>query len=252
MTSVPPVSDVEIADAVEYFWQERMSRAENRADIDHAQEGRRKEVTSGGHMAEFEGLLYDLLVDAGLPESAIYTGKSADLPGYYRPSKEWDLVVLQEGDPVAAIEFKSQTSSFGNNWNNRVEEVVGSATDFRTAMEKGVIDSPVRPWLGYVYLMDEQGTLEGDSISATDAGMADAFVGASYADRCEELCLRLLDNGIYDGASFLLSGEEAGLDGAYRTPHDRLKFERFAASLVGHVGQFLDEYGQRQAELGNY
>lgn len=110
--------------------------------------GRRKEVTSGGHMAVFEGLLYDLLVDSGLPETAIYTGKSAELPGYYRPSKEWELVVLQEGDPVAAIEFKSQRSSFGNNWNNRVEEVVGTATDFRTAMEKGVIDSPVRPWLG--------------------------------------------------------------------------------------------------------
>ena len=145
MTSVPPVSDVEITDAVEYFWQERMSRAEDRADIDHTQEGRRKEVTSGGHMAEFEGPLYDLLVDTGLPESAIYTGKSAELPGYYRPSKEWDLVVLQGGNPVAAIEFKSQTSSFGNNWNNRVEEVVGSATDFRAAMENGVLDSPVRP-----------------------------------------------------------------------------------------------------------
>lgn len=252
MTSVSSVAEEDIERAVEYFWQERLSRAEDRADIDHAQEGRRKEVTSGGHMAEFESLLYDRLVEAGLPESAIYTGKSAVLPGYYRPSKQWDLVVLQEGDPVAAVEFKSQTSSFGNNWNNRVEEVVGSATDFRTAMEQGVIDSPVRPWLGYMYLMGEQGTMEGESISVPAAGLADAFVGAAYADRCEELCLRLLDTELYDGASFLLSGEEDGLDGVFRTPHDRLRFDRFVASLVGHVERFLDEHGQRQTGLGNY
>lgn len=100
--------------------------------------------------------------------------------------------------------------------------------------------------------MGEKGTEEGDSISATDARMADAFVGASYADRCEELCHRLLDNGVYDGASFLLSAEEAGLDGVYRTPHDRLKFERFAASLMEHVEQYLDEYGQRQAKWESY
>lgn len=100
--------------------------------------------------------------------------------------------------------------------------------------------------------MGKQGTREGNSITAPQAWMADTFVGASYADRCEELCLRLLDTDLYDGASFLLSGEEDGLDGVFWTPHDRLQFDRFAASLVRHVDRFLDEYGQRQTGLGNY
>jgi hypothetical protein len=56
--------------------------------------------------------------------------KARTLPGYYRPSKEWDLVVVCENDLVAAIEVKSQVRSFGNNFNNRVEEALGNATDF--------------------------------------------------------------------------------------------------------------------------
>lgn len=252
MTRSPQVTEDEIAAAVQYYWEERLSRAEERADIDHAQEGRRKEVTSGGHMAEFEAILYDRLVATGLPDSCIYTGKEAVLPGYYRPSKQWDLVVRQDGMVVVAIEFKSQISSFGNNWNNRVEEVVGCAADFRTMVEEGVVASPVQPWLGYVFLMGDKGTKEGGSLSAPAVGMADAFSGATYADRCEVLCLRLMETGLYEGASFLISGEENGLDGGFLTPDERLEFDRFTTGMVEHVEDFLDEYGQRQPGLDSF
>ncbi len=39
--------------------------------------------------------------------------------------KKWDLLVV-EGCLIAAIEFKSQVGSFGNNYNNRTEEALGS------------------------------------------------------------------------------------------------------------------------------
>jgi hypothetical protein len=35
-----------------------------------------------------------------------------------------------KGSLVATVEVKSQVGSFGNNFNNRVEEAIGSATDF--------------------------------------------------------------------------------------------------------------------------
>jgi hypothetical protein len=42
-----------------------------------------------------------------------------ELPGYFRPTKEWDLLVILDGNLLASIEFKSQIGpSFGNNYNN--------------------------------------------------------------------------------------------------------------------------------------
>jgi hypothetical protein len=56
---------------------------------------------------------------------------------------------------VAALEFKSQVGpSFGNNFNNRTEEAIGSATDVWRAYEEGTYGT-VRPWLGYVFLLEE-------------------------------------------------------------------------------------------------
>ena len=42
-------------------------------------------------------------------------------------------MVTKENNLVAAIELKSQSGSFGNNLNNRSEEILGLARDFWTA-----------------------------------------------------------------------------------------------------------------------
>jgi hypothetical protein len=45
------------------------------------------------------------------------------LPGYFRPTKLWDVLVIHDKRLLAAIELKSQVGpSFGNNFNNRTEE----------------------------------------------------------------------------------------------------------------------------------
>jgi hypothetical protein len=52
------------------------------------------------------------------------------LPGFFRPTKEWDLLAIHDGKLLAVIEAKSQVGpSFGNNFNNRTEEAMGSALD---------------------------------------------------------------------------------------------------------------------------
>ena len=59
-----------------------------------------------------------------------------ELPGFYRPTKKWDLVVVRDGRLCAAIEMKSQVGpSFGNNFNNRTEEAVGSSVDLWRAYQ---------------------------------------------------------------------------------------------------------------------
>ena len=81
-------------------------------------------------MDGFVHLVRDLLCENGLERTQVYCEKSLNLPGWYRPEKKWDLLFVSDGNLVASIEFKSQIGpSFGNNFNNRAEEAIGSATD---------------------------------------------------------------------------------------------------------------------------
>jgi len=59
-------------------------------------------------------------------------------------------VVIHEGHLIAAMKFKSQTGpSFGNNFNNRTEEAIGSATDLWASYREEAFKPSPRPWLGY-------------------------------------------------------------------------------------------------------
>ena len=56
--------------------------------------------------------------------------------------------MVVDGTLLAAFEFKSQVGpSFGNNFNNRTEEALGSATDLWTAFREGAFQTSQRPWL---------------------------------------------------------------------------------------------------------
>ena len=103
-------------------------------------------------------LIAAIVKDAALPEVEIHVTekKPRTLPGFYRPCKEWDLVVLSSDTLVAVVEVKSQVGSFGNNFNNRVEEALGNATDFWAAYREGIFKPSQKPWLGYLFMLEER------------------------------------------------------------------------------------------------
>ena len=89
--------------------------------------GNRTAVTGGKQLDGFVMLVTELLVECGLPDASVHTKKrDVVLPGYFRPAKEWDLVVVYQGNLMATVEFKSQVGSFGNNFNNRIEEALAA------------------------------------------------------------------------------------------------------------------------------
>ncbi|MGH8606445.1 MAG: PaeR7I family type II restriction endonuclease, partial [Gammaproteobacteria bacterium] len=120
--------------------------------------GERGSVTGGKHADGFIRLIAAVVKDAALPNVDIHvTEKRArTLPGFYRPCKEWDLVVLSGESLVAVVEVKSQVGSFGNNFNNRVEEALGNATDFWAAYREGIFKPSQKPWLGYLFMLEER------------------------------------------------------------------------------------------------
>lgn len=67
-------------------------------------------------MDAFIDLIIEVVKANGLAAAEIHQQRAAlTLPGYFRPTKLWDLLVIHKGQLVAAIELKSQVGpSFGN------------------------------------------------------------------------------------------------------------------------------------------
>jgi hypothetical protein len=172
--------------------------------------------------------------DPGVPTARRKTG--TELPGYYRPAKKWDIVVVDDPYLVAAIEFKSQVGpSFGNNFNNRVEEAIGSAVDVWRAYEEGTF-GPTRPWLGYFFLLEEApGSTRPVSAPATTFPIEPIFKATSYKDRYQILCRRLLRERLYDAACFLTSSADPA--STINEPDDELSFASFASKIAGRAAE---------------
>jgi len=199
--------------------------------------GARAAVTGGAQMNGMVSLVRDLLRENGTPDSQIFHGTQVELPGWYRPEKKWDLLVVADGRLLAGIEFKSQVGSFGNNYNNRTEEAIGSAADLWAAYREGAFKPSARPWLGYLMLLEEAtGSMAPVAAREPHFRVFPEFGGASYAHRYEILLTKLVRERLYDAGCFLLSDAAGGRKGAYREPNEELSFRTFMASLLGRVG----------------
>lgn len=192
-------------------------------------------------MDGFIDLFTELVTLAGIPGNCIFRKRAVELPGFFRPTKEWDLLVVREKTLIAAIEAKSQVGpSFGNNFNNRTEEAIGSAIDLWTAFrEKAYLDSP-QPFVGYFFMLEDcEASNRPVNVQEPHFKVFSDFVGASYSRRYELLCRRLVLERHYSTAAFIISSSLNGLKGIYKTPADDLTMDRFAKMLVAHVATFV-------------
>src|SRR6266404_7188618 len=227
-------------EAVRFYWQTRSKQLEKQRKAGGSDQGLRSAVTGGAQMDGFIELLTRLVVEAGIEANDIYYQHSLELPGYFRPNKKWDFLVVPNGKLVAALEAKSQVGpSFGNNFNNRTEEAMGSALDLWTAFREKAFGNAVRPWLGYTFLLEDCPKSRSPvGVEEPHFKVFPEFEQASYGKRYELFCRRLVLERHYDSSAFMTSEAVAGLEGTYSEPADDLKFERFARSLVAHVAAY--------------
>lgn len=223
--------------SIKHFWSTRETQAQKQgAKTGSRDAGARTAVTGGRQMDGFVSLVRDHLCRNGLPKAHVYCQKKIELPGWYRPGKQWDLLVVADGQFLAGIEFKSQVGSFGNNYNNRTEEAIGSACDIWAAYREGAFKPSARPWLGYLMLLEEApGSLSPVRAQEPHFKVFPEFKAASYAKRYEILLTKLVRERLYDSACFLLSDAKNGLRGAYKEPSAELSFEKFLASLLARA-----------------
>ena len=227
--------------AVAYYWRTRKKQQTRQKGAGKQDQGSRSAVTGGAQMDGFIDLFTELIIAAGVPEECIYRNKNIELPGFFRPTKEWDLLVVKDSKLVAAIEAKSQVGpSFGNNFNNRTEEAMGSALDLWTAFrEKAYLDSP-QPFLGYFFMLENCPKSNTPvKVKEPHYKVFPEFKDASYCRRYELFCRKLVLERHYTSAAFITSSGKDGIKGKFITPAGDLSAERFAKTLVAHVSTSL-------------
>jgi hypothetical protein len=234
--------ELRVSEAVKSFWNVRNTDG----------------VRSGKTLDALVELLKWLVHNNGLPDARIVTGRQAQLPGFFRPTKSWDIVIINHGTLIAAIELKSIADSFGKNANNRNEEALGSGIDIKEAFEENAFEGLTRLFTGYIILVEEcPETLANiqlqmkhfrvmkefmaipenrDVVYVKDSsGLFSAINGVSYMVRFDILCRRLMQKNLYTAASVVKSPRSDINDGAYSNVSRDTSIKAFLASLASHV-----------------
>lgn len=229
-----------VAKAVAGYWATRRRQSARQGDAGQRDQGARKAVTGGAQMDGFIQLLTELIEESGIQSRHIFHRTALELPGFFRPTKEWDLLVVRDEQLILGVETKSQVGpSFGNNFNNRTEEAMGSALDLWTAFREGAFHKTIRPWLGYLFLLEDcDGSRRPVKVQEPHFKVFPEFAQASYAKRYELFCRKLVRERHYDATALLLSEPKRGLKGAFTEPAEDLTFLQLAQSLMAHATRF--------------
>lgn len=222
--------------AVVFYWNTRNMQKSNQAARGGSDQGNRSAVTGGAQMEGFLEVFALYLRIIGIPNSDIFFDSKLELPGFFRPNTKWDLLVIPRGQLVLALEAKSKVGSFGNNFNNRTEEAMGSALDLWTAFREGAFNPTGSPWLGYIFLLQDcPDSRRPVCADEPPFPVLAEFRNASYAKRYELLCRKPVRERHYQSAAFLLSDEVVGPTGHFIEPAPDLTLQLFMRSLLSHA-----------------
>jgi hypothetical protein len=225
----------DINEAVRHFWNTRNSQLAGRTKVD---QGNRSAVTGGKQLDGFIYLLEKVAKDMGVPESCIYR-KANHLPGFFRPAKDWDFLIISPTNQlIAVIEFKSQVGSFGNNFNNRTEEALGSAVDLWTAFKENGFPQNQPPWVGYMLLIEKtKGSTTVVKMKEPFFEVRPEFRNTSYIERYAVFCQKLMLERHYSATSLIWTN----LEMEYGSLKNDISIETFLLSFMGFLQGKLND-----------
>ncbi len=260
--------------AIKYWWASKKA-----AKSKKSQGGTRDVNLHGKTMDEFAVTLKRFVVNLGVKPEHVFAGghlttTPSILPSYFRPSKNWDLIVLassrfhpaksDRGNPIlyAAVEFKSQDKSIGNNQNNRLEESIGNAHDFWTTYaQSGFERQQPRPWLGYLFVgkyepasdakpirIKQPHFLAMEAFRRGKSDKVDCFAGPSYAERYKIFMKQSVGARLYDAGAFIVTDESL----IAKNPNHRIPLPEFGPAnfLRSLKAQILAHYPAARVKPG--
>lgn len=226
------VTRQDFEDAIAAYWGTKARQSERSAINGAVGAGTAGSIRGGKHFDAIAALLSKFFLEAGYPPESIRLSKGLELPGYFRPQKQWDVVVVHDGVLVAAFEMKALGGpSYGNNYNNRVEEALGSAVDMRRAAAE--LYPREKPWLGYFFIMqDGPGSRRPVKTAAGALPPDGVWRNTSYQERFGIFCERLVAEQLYDAACYVTSSPE---DSTPVELVESLDWQHFSASITARL-----------------
>ena len=223
-----------VSKAIKFFWNTKKRQLKESGDTSN-----RGSVVGGKQMDGFIDLLRKIAVDSGIPSKCIIT-KNNHLPGYFRSSKNWDmLIIAPTGKLIAVIELKSLVGSYGNNFNNRTEEAIGSAVDLWTAFREGQFPDQQAPWVGWLMVVgrDEVSERTVKNIEP-HFSVRSEYHNTSYLDRCRLLCQKLILERHYTSAAIMWTSDV----NTYGDLSADISIQSFINSFSGYLNGVKDEF----------
>lgn len=226
-----------VREAVKAFWGNREAARLKQIQSGKADQGERAGVTAGKSMDGFRAMVLDIVRANGLAHAEIHRERALlTLPGYFRPTKLWDLLVIHKSELIAAIELKSQVGSFGNNFNNRTEEAIGTAHDLWTAYRQEAFGKQPRPFVGWLMMVEDAAK---SRCAVKDRSphfpVFEDFKGASYLKRYDLLCQKLVQEQLYSTAALITSPRTAAETGEFSEMSAMTGLKTFVTALAGHI-----------------
>jgi len=237
--------EAQTREAVKAFWGNREAARQKQIETGKIDQGERGTATAGKNMDGFIALILDLIRANGLADADLHQKKAVlTLPGYFRPTKQWDLLVMSKGTLIAAIELKIQVGSFGNNFNNRTEEAIGTAHDLWTAYREGAFGKQPRPFVGWLmHVEDHPESRKTRKNAAPHFDVFEEFEDTSYLQRYDLLCQKLMQEQFYSATALITSPKSAADSGKFTSLSEMTGMKTFVTSFAGHIAAEAAQLG---------
>lgn len=223
----------DVLDLLIHFWTEK--NAAVRRNIEAGRAGYGAQARDARHMGGLAAFVRQTFVDAGLDEADVYVDRA--VPGYYRRSKNWDVVATHKGHLVGLVELKSQVGSEGRNGNNRIEEALGNSFDAVTTQELTRVFGALPVWTAFCMVFGSDPTsarpvqTRGQALFPTDPVFDRMTYGSQWAIAVE----RFIQTKAYDAGWMLTSWVEDDTFVRYEEPVPTATFDTLWIEIEARV-----------------
>jgi hypothetical protein len=223
--------ETRISSGLDFFWNklsDRSWRAKNKMD-------------------GFVPLIAEIVARFGGTAGLRLLDGQPPIPSIFRPAKSWDVVVLDAHERiVAVIELKShlgsgKDTSFEQNFNNRVEEALGTATDFHVSMPY-LAPKIWKPFVGFLLLLEAHPNSLSRKPVRSNSGSAIQdpdvtqrfFHNKSTVERWEQCFESLVNGRVYDGCGLIVA-KHGTVERASVPIQERFTDRYFFSALAAHL-----------------
>jgi Restriction endonuclease XhoI len=119
---------------------------------------------------------------------------------------------------------------------NGKSQAIGTAHDFCTAYREGAFGKQSRPFVGWLMLVeDAPASRSAVRDNSPHFPVFEEFKGASYLQRYDLLCQRLVQEQLYTSAALIASPRTASQTGEFSEMSMMTGMKPFVSTLAGHV-----------------